>query len=100
MISNESQPGPRIVPDLRTKGYLGRTVGIKIRYDDFRTATRDLTLEAWTADPEQILAATRDCLRRTPLDRPMRLLGVRIGKRALDARQGAMEQWQQAVLPF
>ncbi|WP_240472255.1 hypothetical protein [Thioalkalivibrio versutus] len=100
MISNESLPGPRIVPHLWTKGYLGRTVGIKIRYDDFRTATRDLTLEAWTADPEQILAATRDCLRRTPLDRPMRLLRVRIGKRALDTRQGAMEEWQQAVLPF
>ncbi len=90
----------RVAEDLRTKGYLGRTVGIKIRYDDFRTATRDLTLEAWTDDPEQILAATRDCLRRIPLDRPMRLLGVRIGKLALDARQGAQEEGQQAILPF
>ena len=42
----------RVAADLRRKGYVGRTIGIKLRYDDFRTATRDVTLEAFTDDPQ------------------------------------------------
>ncbi len=30
----------RLAQDLQRKGYMGRTVGIKLRYDDFKTATR------------------------------------------------------------
>ncbi len=36
------------------KGYVGRTVGIKLRFDDFRTVTRDLTLPSPTADSATI----------------------------------------------
>ena len=32
--------------DLRRKGYAGRTIGIKLRYDNFRTCTRDQTIAA------------------------------------------------------
>jgi DNA polymerase-4 len=67
----------RLGADLARTGHRARTIGIKLRYDDFRTVTRDLTLEAATADPETIRAAARACLRRVPLDRPLRLLGVR-----------------------
>ena len=35
----------RLAEDLARKGYVGRTVGVKLRYDDFRTVTRDVTLE-------------------------------------------------------
>jgi DNA polymerase-4 len=69
----------RLGEDLQRKGRLGRTIGIKLRYDDFRTVTRDLTLDRSTADPQAILDAARACLRRVPLDRPLRLLGIRIG---------------------
>ena len=69
----------RVAEDLRRKGYLGRTIGIKLRYDDFRTVTRDVTLPAAVADPQAIRRAAGDCLRRVPLDRKLRLLGVRIG---------------------
>jgi DNA polymerase-4 len=65
--------------DLKRKGRLARTIGIKLRYDDFRTVTRDLTLEGATATPEAIRDAARACLRRVPLDRPLRLLGIRAG---------------------
>jgi DNA polymerase-4 len=68
----------RVQGDLERKGYLGRTVGIKLRYDDFRTVTRDVTLERPTADAQAIRAAARVCLRRTALDRRLRLLGVRV----------------------
>jgi len=69
----------RLAADLERKGRRGRTVGIKLRYDDFRTVTRDQTLERATADPGAIRDAARACLRRVPLDRPLRLLGIRVG---------------------
>jgi DNA polymerase-4 len=69
----------RLAGDLERKGRTGRTVGIKLRYDDFRTVTRDHTLERPTADAAAIRDAARACLRRVPLDRPLRLLGIRIG---------------------
>jgi DNA polymerase-4 len=69
----------RLAKDLQRLGRLGKTIGIKMRYDDFRTVTRDLTLPAATADPEAIRDAARACLRRVPLDRPLRLLGIKAG---------------------
>jgi len=69
----------RLSGDLERKGRLGRTIGIKLRYDTFQTVTRDLTLDRATADPAAIRDAARACLRRVPLDRPLRLLGIRAG---------------------
>jgi len=67
----------RVAGDLQRKGYLGRTIGIKLRFDDFRTVTRDLTLPAPTSDPAVIRRAAGECLRRVPLEQKLRLLGVR-----------------------
>ncbi|MGH2400471.1 MAG: hypothetical protein ACRDF6_11570 [bacterium] len=64
--------------DLVRQLYLGKTVGIKLRYADFHTLTRDITLEAPTADADTIRGAARACLRRVPLDCRLRLLGVRV----------------------
>ena len=72
----------RVAEDLRRKGYVGRTIGIKLRYDDFRTATRDLTLDAPTDDAATIRRAAGQCLKRVDLARKLRLLGVRVGKLA------------------
>ncbi len=69
----------RLADDLRRKGFAGRTIGIKLRYDDFSTVTRDQTVEHWTADAATIRRAAGECLKRVPLDRRLRLLGVRIG---------------------
>jgi DNA polymerase-4 len=68
----------RVSGDLMRQRYLGKTVGIKVRYADFHALTRDITLEAPTADAETIRGAARACLRRVPLDRRLRLLGVRV----------------------
>ncbi len=38
----------QVAADLQRKGYVGRAVGIKLRFEDFRTVTRDLTLDAAT----------------------------------------------------
>jgi len=63
--------------DLQRKGYVCKTLGIKLRYEDFRTVTRDITLPIPTADPVAIRRAAGECLRRAPLDRKLRLLGVK-----------------------
>jgi DNA polymerase-4 len=78
----------RVAGDLERKGYVGRTVGLKLRYDNFKTVTRDRTLESSTRDAAAIRRAAGECLKRVPLDRRIRLLGVRIG--AL-SRAGAAE---------
>ena len=67
----------RVAQDLQRKGYRGRTIGIKLRFEDFHTVTRDLTLTAPTDDPVAIRRAAGECLRRAPLERKLRLLGVR-----------------------
>jgi DNA polymerase-4 len=69
----------KLAEDLKRKGYAGRTVGLKLRYDNFKTLTRDLTLEAPVADAAAIRRAAGECLKRVPLDRRIRLLGVRVG---------------------
>lgn len=68
-----------VADDLQRKGYVGRTIGIKLRYDDFRSVTRDLTLPHYTDNSKVIRAAAGKCLKRAPLERRLRLLGVRIG---------------------
>ncbi len=72
----------RVAADLARKGYAGRTIGIKLRYDDFRIATRDVTIEQYTADAKTIRQAAGQCLKRVDLSRRLRLLGVRVGKLA------------------
>jgi len=68
----------RVAGDLKRKGILGKTVGIKLRYEDFHTVTRDITLPEPTDDPLEIRRAAGACLKRVPLDKRLRLLGVRL----------------------
>ena len=69
----------RVAQDLQRKGYVGRTIGIKLRFEDFATVTRDQTLEAATADAATIRQTAGLCLKRVDLARRLRLLGVRVG---------------------
>ena len=73
--------------DLKRKGYVGKTIGLKLRYDNFKTVTRDRTIAVPTQDAQAIRRAAGECLKRVPLDRRIRLLGVRVG-RAVSGRRG------------
>ncbi len=84
----------RVAADLERKGYVGKTIGLKLRYDNFHTVTRDCTIEEPTRDAELIRRAAGACLKRVPLDRRIRLLGVRMG--AL-SRPGAQPQQKTEV---
>jgi DNA polymerase IV len=69
----------RLSQDLARKGYLARSVGIKLRFEDFSTITRDHTLQMAIADAAALVDAARSCLKRVVLDRKLRLLGIRAG---------------------
>jgi DNA polymerase-4 len=64
--------------DLARKGYAGRTIGVKLRYDNFTTVTRDRTLPRPTDDAAVIRQVASECVRRAPLARALRLIGVRV----------------------
>ena len=69
----------QVAGDLARKGYVGKTIGIKLRYDDFKSVTRDQTLPAPTGDAQTIRKIAGLCLKRVPLTQRLRLLGVRVG---------------------
>ena len=65
--------------DLARKGWVGRTIGIKLRFDDFKTVTRDQSIAVPTCDAAEIRRVAGQCLKRVDLTRRLRLLGVRVG---------------------
>jgi DNA polymerase-4 len=74
----------QLAADLQRRGYAGRSIGVKARFDDFRIVTREITLSLPVADERAIRLAAFECLRRVPGERRLRLLGVRAG--ALEPR--------------
>ena len=84
--------------DLARKGYLGRTIGIKLRYDDFRIVTRDKTIAAPTQDARVIRQVAGQCLKRVPLERRLRLLGVRVGG-LVHADASTADPWTEKPTP-
>ena len=69
----------QVAADLKRKGYEGRTIGIKIRYDNFQAVTRDQSIDGYTHDAQRIRQVAGQCLKRVDLSRRIRLLGVRVG---------------------
>ena len=63
---------------LRSRDLEGRTIGIKIRLDDWTNVTRAHTVEEPTNDPEIITPIALDLLRAYSPTRPVRLLGVQV----------------------
>jgi DNA polymerase-4 len=63
---------------LRKRELEGRTIGIKIRLDDWTNVTRSHTIDAATNDPAVVGPVALDLLRAYDPQRPVRLLGVRL----------------------
>ena len=78
----------QVADDLQRKGYVGKTIGVKLRYDNFQSVTRDQTLDHYTDQASAIRHAAGQCLKRVDLTRRMRLLGVRVGSLM------KLEDWQ------
>jgi DNA polymerase-4 len=66
-----------VVASMIEEGYQGRTVTVKIRFNDFKTYTRAKTLSGHTDSEEEIRRAAFECLARLELKKKVRLIGVR-----------------------
>jgi DNA polymerase-4 len=56
----------------------GRTIGIKVRLDDFTTVTRARTIDDRTNDPLVVTRIADELLREYDPQQPVRLIGVRL----------------------
>jgi DNA polymerase-4 len=63
---------------LTTHGRRGRTIGIKVRLDDWTTITRARSIEQPTCEYETVAAVALKLLEENAPQRPVRLLGVRL----------------------
>jgi DNA polymerase IV len=82
---------------LRSRGLEGRTIGIKVRLDDWTNATRSHTVEQSTNDPEVVTPIALELLRAYSPPRPVRLLGVRVasfehGENAAEDEEDEIDQ--------
>jgi DNA polymerase-4 len=68
----------QLCASLVAHGRRGRTIGIKVRLDDFQTVTRARTLAEATCDVEVVTTEAMRLLAEYAPPRPVRLLGVRV----------------------
>ena len=67
----------QVAADLTKGNCVARTIGIKLRFEDFKTVTRDITLPESIDTPSALRRWAGQCLKRVDLTRTIRLLGVR-----------------------
>ena len=79
----------QVAADLQRKGYVGKTIGVKLRYENFQSVTRDHTLDIATDLASAIRHTAGLCLKRVDLSRRFRLLGVRVGSLSRAGAQSA-----------
>jgi DNA polymerase-4 len=65
---------------LQARDLRGRTIGIKVRLDDWTNVTRSHTVEQPTNDPGQVAEVALGLLEAYDPPRPVRLLGVRVAQ--------------------
>ena len=73
-----AEQSERLGEALRARGLSGRTIGIKVRLDDWTTVTRVHTVDEPTNDPDVITRHALALLRAYAPPRPVRLIGVRV----------------------
>jgi DNA polymerase-4 len=79
---------------LRSRGLTGRTIGIKVRLDDWTNATRSHTVAEATDDPAVVTPIALELLHAYSPPRPVRLLGVRVA--SFDHREEAADDDNEA----
>ena len=67
-----------VLEDTREGRYLAQTVTVRIRFSDFKTLSRQVTLPRPTSARRTIARAARECLKRIALVKKVRLIGVRL----------------------
>ncbi|GAB2698006.1 DNA polymerase IV [Nocardia thraciensis] len=67
-----------VAEEMAAAGRITQRVGVTVRSSTFFTRTKQRKLPAPTTDVDEIVQAAREVLGRFELDRPVRLLGVRL----------------------
>ena len=80
--------GDSVASRLRAAGVAGRTVSIKVRFHDFRTITRSITLPAAVDTGPDVLRAATTLLQKVDPSPGVRLLGIHVSQLA----EGAARQ--------
>ncbi|SMC25838.1 DNA polymerase-4 [Desulfacinum hydrothermale DSM 13146] len=70
----------RVARRLRRKGLQGRTVTLKVKYDDFKQITRSRTLPTPTDSTETLFRAVVALFQNVPRGRKIRLTGVSVSQ--------------------
>ena len=82
----------RVCQDLRSHGKIARCVAIKLRYADFETITRQVTLQEASDVTRIVFAAAQQLLSKALARRrkPVRLIGIRISNLVGEGKQLTM----------
>lgn len=72
--------GDSVASRLRSAGVAGRTVSIKVRFHDFRTITRSVTLPSPVDTGPDVIRAASDLLEKIDPTTGVRLLGVHVSQ--------------------
>ena len=84
----------RVAARLRAGGWEAQTIALKLRYADFTTLSRSVTLPEPTHVGQRIGDVAIDLLAQLPLSQPVRLIGVR-GERLRSAGGGMIPLWDE-----
>jgi DNA polymerase-4 len=88
-----------VADELKEQKLKGKTITLKLRYDNFETITRSRTLTDYIDEREKIAEIAIDLLRRKSQagTRPVRLLGISLSNFPLPKIEHA---WIQMEFPF
>ncbi len=95
--------GDAVAARLRAAGVTGRTISIKVRFHDFRTITRSVTLASPVATGPDVIRAARELLERIDPSSGVRLLGVHVSQlvegasRQLSLDDAGAAPWDEAT---
>lgn len=62
--------------DMKVRGIVGKTINVKIKYEDFSSHTRSFTMENYTNSPSIIYDIAVELLEDLPLEQHVRLIGL------------------------
>jgi DNA polymerase-4 len=85
---------------LQRREVAGRTIGIKVRLDDWTNVTRARTLPERTNERDTVVAIALELLRAYDPPRPVRLLGVRVAGFEEPAAPAPVDDGLQLALPL
>ena len=87
-----AEQAERLAGELQKRDARGRTIGIKVRTEDFATFTRVRSIKEFTHDAETISRVALELFRENLPERPVRLLGVRVASFEDEARAASSEE--------